>query len=112
MKGSIGNLLTQISDELVELVVIKLATDNSPVLAEAIRRCIKQNPELVTTNSTTGYLSENELLNKYKISRAFFSRIKKEHLIDRVKIGQLNHYLETDFIHACKKNKPKKPNFK
>jgi hypothetical protein len=59
----------------------------------------------------TGYLSEEDLLKKYRITRTFLSKLRKEHYIEKFRSGMYLLYSEKDYIEACKKHVPKKPSF-
>ncbi|HRG57491.1 MAG TPA: hypothetical protein PK323_00955 [Bacteroidia bacterium] len=59
----------------------------------------------------TGYLSEADLIKKYRITRTFLSKLRKEHYIEKFKSGKYTLYSEKDYLEACKKHVPKKPLF-
>ncbi len=104
------NTSTAILDALLESIRTEMLTSIKNEIEVVIIDLLKKHGLLVN-QPTNGYLSEKDLLTKYRTSKTFLRKVMKDYNIIRFKSGRFFMYSEASYIEACNNYRPKKPKF-
>ncbi len=110
MKNAISSMMEMLELNIKNEIKNFIKKDFNEEFEELIIDVLNKKNNLATLNSNL-YLSEKDLLSKYKTSKTFLYKVRENHIIDRFKCGRFFMYSETDFIQACKNYNPQKPKF-
>jgi hypothetical protein len=106
IKSMMSLLEANIQSEIKNYIKVEFNKEIEEVIIDVLNKS-----HALKLDQSKIYLTEDELILKYKTTKTFIRNVMNQNPIERFKCGRFFMYNELGFINSCKKYKPNKPIF-